>query len=121
MSYSALLQEYGISEETDRIFKEYNEDVISYPIEQNKTEIYNSTIDGLGLFATTNLERNEIIVMANVDKLRTPAGKYSNHSDNPNAESCKAGNNIYYIAKEDIKSGAEITIDYRHDITIRGL
>jgi SET domain len=78
-----------------------------YPV-----EVYESKIDGLGLFAKKTFNKGEIIAPARIKSKRTPAGRYSNHSGNPNAEMMWIGDCLFLIAKEVIESGEEILTDY---------
>ena len=43
----------------------------------------------------------------------TELGMYHNHSTKPNSRSVKIGNSRYLITSKDIKTGEEITVDYR--------
>ena len=82
--------------------------------------IKDSPIHGLGVFAESDYEQNEIIGFARIGDKRTVLGRYTNHSKTPNAI-IKFDNNGNYnlIAISKIKgksggqSGEEITVDYR--------
>ena len=86
-------------------------------------------IQGKGIFATAPIMIGEIIFPARLDNMRTQAGRYANHSINPNAEMIKIDSNIYLKSKRFIHGckggelGEEITIDYRQAIkeTLKGL
>ena len=90
-----------------------------------KMMVANSKIDGKGVFATGNLESGEIIAPARLNGKRTPAGRYTNHSKNPNSIMILRDNNdIDLVAKKVIKGcqggnlGEEITIDYRQALSL---
>jgi SET domain-containing protein len=86
--------------------------------------IKNSSIEGLGLFATqdiaagTNLGASHIKLPTG-ELIRTPLGGFYNHSDNPNTER-KVERPYHSMAKYEyelttlinIKAGEEITVKY---------
>ena len=80
-----------------------------------------SNIDGLGLFATDNIDSDFRIGITHIKDyrfedgyIRTPLGGFFNHSDEPN---CKVvyddmGDFIYLETLRDIKPGEELTAKY---------
>ena len=93
-----------------------------------KYKVGPSNIHGKGLKATKNLTRNERVallvnefdMLVSLMKLsttepRTTAGKYVNHSDDPNCRWEKDTNNLnwYLTAAQDIKKDKELTLNYR--------
>ena len=46
------------------------------------------------------------------DYRRTPVGKYTNHSADPNVRYRKQGDSYEFVAKKKIRRGEELTIDY---------
>lgn len=91
----------------------------SFPIGEYKVKIGRSEIEGKGLICTSSLQSAEIICPAFISGRRTPAGRYTNHSDNPNAVAVLENGNVYLVATKEIQGcsggfdGEEITIDYR--------
>ena len=96
------------------------------PLPKSPT-IKNSTIDGLGLFASENISKNTELGVTHISKynnfLRTPLGGFYNHSDNPNCETYKnirvgidlvyeQNGSMYLKTMKNIKSGEEITVKY---------
>lgn len=75
-----------------------------------------SKIHGIGLFASCEFSIGEIICPASDGKHRTVAGRYTNHSGNPNAYFERLGSGLLLVAKKPISEGQEITIDYRQAI-----
>lgn len=123
--YERVLLEVGISHETVRAQTENMTDQIDVPLGGYKVKLGNSPIEGKGLFATANIEVEEIIAPARIDGKRTFAGRYTNHSIKPNAEMVLLPNkNIHLIAIDDIagcqggNDGDEITIDYRQALSL---
>jgi hypothetical protein len=71
-----------------------------------------SQIHGLGIFATKDFKAGDRICPARIGAKRTPAGRYSNHSGNPNGEIGIYAGVVYFYAKNDIACGDEILTDY---------
>ena len=81
--------------------------------------IRESSIHGLGLFASTNIvSKTELGVTHVKDKrfshgyIRTPLGGFFNHSIIPNCEAVYDGDFIKLSTIIDINQGDEITVDY---------
>lgn len=81
--------------------------------------IKKSNIDGLGLFATKDIEKDYVIGITHVEDqrfqngyIRTPLGGFFNHSDNPNCEAFKFKDFIMLRTLKDLKAGEEITAYY---------
>jgi hypothetical protein len=87
------------------------EDLIDQP--EKHVYIDDSEIEGKGLFAGKDFIKGDKIALARSGNNRTPAGRYSNHSDSPNSKGIIEGNNGFFLAIKDIKKGTEITINYR--------
>jgi hypothetical protein len=79
-----------------------------------------SSIDGLGVFASKELKKDDIIGIGTIDcKYKTTLGRYTNHSDNNNAKFYYLKNNdVIMVAEKNISKNEEILINYR-DHTIR--
>lgn len=110
LDYKKILSILNISEDiadeklkNPRLYKE---------IHLSNTEVRNSDIEGLGLFAIIFIMKGSVIEPAIVEKYyTTQAGKYINHSVSTNSY---IRDDYYLIAEKDINIGEEITIDYRH-------
>ena len=119
--FKQALEEIGVSPELVTSQSENEEDRIQFY--NNRTRVAESPIQGKGLFATTTIPANEIILPARIGGMRTDAGRYTNHSANPNArmEGDENGD-IWLISMRNIKGclggelGEEITVDYRQAI-----
>jgi hypothetical protein len=124
--YQAVLAEYGFTEATARQQSEDAIDQIPFPAGAYKVRAMSSPIEGIGLFATGNISDGEIICPARISGKRTPAGRYCNHSKNPNAEMILHEGDIYLIAIKPIQGykggdiGEEITTDYRNNLKLVG-
>ena len=82
--------------------------------------IKESTIQGLGLFATENIPANILIGKIHVPSekeengyFRTPLGGFGNHSDVPNCSKILMEDGSWWITtNQNIMSGEEITWTY---------
>lgn len=84
--------------------------------------IANSPIEGLGLFATEDLEANMDLGISHVpdnrfenNMIRTPLGGFINHSLTPNSRIVKKSDGCYHIITlRLIKKGEEVFCNYFH-------
>lgn len=124
--YNALLHECGIPHEIVRQQSENESDQIR--LDLGNVRVTESPIEGKGLFATTPVKAGEIICPARINGMRTQAGRYTNHSVNPNAVMVPTETgDINLVALTDIAGcvggdmGEEITIDYRATLRLSGI
>lgn len=95
------------------------------PLPNNLT-IKKSSIDGLGVFATDNIDKGTNLGISHVhhidyedDYIRTPLGGFLNHSEKPNCDIYNDIGDLYIITSKNIKKGEELTIKYTlYDPTI---
>jgi SET domain-containing protein len=85
----------------------------------NFLTIKESKIDGIGLFATKDIESNIIIGITHVKDerfpdgyIRTPIGGFFNHSDEPNCIVLYDDEYLKLATLKSIKSGEELTAKY---------
>ncbi len=74
-----------------------------------------SNIHGVGIFATKDIQEELVIGLGSIDrKYRTPLGRWTNHSDDPNARFyyTKAGD-VVMVAIKNITANEEVLVDYR--------
>ena len=123
--FYAAIEEFGFDPETVREISELQYDQIPFPHGEYKVALGDSQIEGKGLFASGNIPQFEVIAPALMGGLRTPAGRYTNHSKNPNAMMFRMENgDIYLVAMRDIagckggSNGEEITVDYRQALIV---
>ncbi len=124
--YRKMLVEYGISEKEAREESERTHDLIGFPHCGLPVMLASSPIEGRGLFATASIEKDHLICPMRIGTQRTPAGRFTNHSKNPNSYIVQGeGTDLLLYAKKDIMgckggfSGDEITIDYREALEMR--
>lgn len=78
-----------------------------------------SAIHGTGLFATHAMQAGYPICPGRLGGCRTPAGRYINHSPEPNTTSHMHTNgDIWAVALHPIQENEEITIDYRTSMRV---
>ncbi|TAM08293.1 MAG: SET domain-containing protein-lysine N-methyltransferase [Paraburkholderia sp.] len=126
--YAAALLQTGFDEATARAISESTADQCPFPHGAWRVKTGPSPIEGTGLFATTPIASGELIAPARIGGLRTPAGRFTNHSRAPNAEMVsRANGDIDLVALCDIggcrggQDGDEITIDYRQALALSGI
>lgn len=116
----------GFDLTTIRSQSENETDQIQMPEGQGvKVTIRPSPIEGLGVFLSFPVEEGEVIAPARIQGLRTPVGRYTNHSRNPNAIFVKTeSGDIHLVAKRRIagcsggNQGEEVTVDYRQALAL---
>ncbi|MGY6278305.1 SET domain-containing protein-lysine N-methyltransferase [Methylomonas sp. MgM2] len=82
---------------------------LDYPV-----MLQQSPIHGMGLFATASFEAGQVICPARIGVHRTPAGRYTNHSSEPNAMMQAVDGGIVVVAIRDIAAVDEVTVCYLH-------
>lgn len=124
--FKHMTEEIGVSEETIWEESKNKDDQINMPYGHYKIKIDNSPIHGLGVFATADIEPGEFIAPALLSGLRTPVGRYSNHSPSANSKMVYCGKDIHLVAANSIKgckggqNGEEITTNYRETFWLKG-
>lgn len=127
--FCALIGQAGFSQEKVRSQSENTDDQIAMPDGFGaKVTIRPSPIEGLGVFLSAPAEADEIIAPARVLGMRTPAGRYTNHSMTPNARFIKDDQGtILLVANRRISGccggsqGEEVTVDYRQALALSGI
>jgi len=119
------IAEYGFDAETVRFLSENEIDQIPMPRGSYKIVIADSDREGKGMFATGDFVPEEPIAPGRIAGMRTPAGRYTNHSKNPNARFVLLDNgDVVLIADKEIygckggENGEEITVDYRQALSL---
>lgn len=123
-----VIKQAGFSPETVREQSENLEDQMEMPDGYGaKVTIRPSAIEGKGVFLSASAEAGELIAPARINGMRTPVGRYTNHSVNPNAKFILSDtNNIYLVATKYISGckggdfGEEVTVDYRQALELSG-
>jgi len=123
--YYNAIAEIGYTHDEVKEISLNEDDQIAFPYGNYNVQVSNSKIEGKGLLATGNFEEGDVIAPVNIEGMRTPAGRYINHSKTPNAYFVRdAKSNIFAIAGTEIKGyfggqiGEEITVDYRQAFSL---
>ncbi|WP_150047325.1 SET domain-containing protein [Methylomonas rhizoryzae] len=119
--FERWLAEYNFTAAAVRAITENTADQIPMPAGFDKVKLQPSPINGLGMFATCAADTNEVLAPGRVGVMRTPAGRYTNHSPTPNAYFFQAsGGDLVLVAKRRVTAGEELTIDYRQAASVNG-
>lgn len=110
--YLKAIAEMGFTHEQVRAITENEADRIPFPGDHGVV-VKPSLIDGNGLFATRRFVSGNVIAPARFEMKRTPAGRFTNHSPQPNALFCPRSGEIDLVALVAIEPGEEILVDYR--------
>lgn len=122
-----LIKQAGFSEEIVRRQSENIDDQIPMPDGFARVTVRKSPIEGRGIFLTFPADRGELIGPARINGMRTPLGRFVNHSMNPNAVFVKQGDDIFLHASRRIAgctggdNGEEVTVDYRQALALSGV
>ncbi|MFN4105910.1 MAG: SET domain-containing protein-lysine N-methyltransferase [Acinetobacter johnsonii] len=124
--FEQVLKDFGFNAETVRQQSEDESDQIDMPVAfKAVAQVRDSNIEGKGLFLSWHIAAGQIIAPARISGKRTPAGRYVNHSMNPNCKYVADENgDIYLVSLRDIdgckggSKGEELTVDYRQALTL---
>ena len=127
--FHKLIADAGFSAELVRVQSENENDQMPMPEGFGvKVTVRPSPIEGFGIFLSSPVEEGELIAPARLNGMRTPAGRYTNHSTHPNAQFIKDKfGDVYLIAMRNIagcaggSQGEEVTIDYRQALSLSGI
>lgn len=127
IDFFRVVKQAGFDPATVRAQSENEDDQIPMPDGFARVTVRPSPIEGRGIFLSYPAEEGELIGPARLDGMRTPLGRYTNHSRTPNAVFVKQGDNIYLYALRRIAGctggspGEEVTIDYRQALALSGI
>lgn len=127
--FFSVVSEAGFTPEVVRQQSENEADQIDMPHGCGlKVTIRDSNIEGKGVFLSAPAEEGELIAPARVFGMRTPVGRYTNHSTKPNAKFVKSDTgDVFLVATRRISGccggdkGEEVTVDYRQALAISGI
>ena len=109
--FALWCEEIGVDDSTLRPIAMDGSDIVDIAV---GVEVRRSQIDGLGIFAMADHITGQTICFSRVFG-RTKAGRYVNHSKNPNARFVGDMAVQTIVAIRDINRGDEVTINYRDD------
>ena len=111
-----MLEDTGFSQEQVQA-QSYN-DSDRIDIELIDVELALSPINQTGLFTKRAFLAGEVVMPSRINGKRTQAGRYTNHSKNPNAAMAHDGDAIYLRVIRDVPAGEELTVDYRQSVSV---
>lgn len=113
--FSNMVKELGFTEKQVSILSQTEIDLIPTPEEYiGNTELKESLIHGMGIFATKDFKKDQVVDCLREGLCRTPVGRYTNHNDNPNAKCVIEDDSLLLIACKNISADSEILVDYRN-------
>ena len=114
--YAATLKDYGFTETVVRAQTETTTDRVDV---ESDCLVLPSDIQGKGLYAQSPIKAGQVIMPARVAGMRTIAGRYVNHSFDPNATmGLKEDGDMDLIALKPIFD-EEITVNYRTVLSLQ--
>jgi len=124
--FRRTVEELGFSEEEVSIVSQDESDQVDFPQESgSKVSLRKSPIHGIGVFANFPINQFEVIGPARLQGKRTPIGRFTNHSANPNSFFVSNDfGDIYLMSLRGINgcaggdSGEEITVDYQQAVKV---
>ncbi|AKA60333.1 hypothetical protein P26218_30 [Rhodoferax phage P26218] len=126
--FQRMLNESGFTAHTVQEQSENLSDQCPMPLGSWKVKTGQSPIQGTGIFLTSDAAADEVLGPARIMGLRTPLGRYTNHSPNPSARMVLRHNgDINLVTLRAVKGcaggsdGDEVTIDYRQALALSGI
>lgn len=126
--FQRMLNESGFAAHTVQQQSENLSDQRAMPRGSWKVKTGQSPIQGTGIFVTADATSGESLGPARINGLRTPLGRYTNHSPTPNAKMVLHPNgDISLVTLCAVKGctggldGDEVTIDYRQALSLHGI
>lgn len=112
--FGRFLAERGISPEQHAGLSNQTADLAPfYPGDEGAVAVAPSMIAGQGIVAEVQMEPGAGIVAMTPSGLRTPVGRYINHSARPNARAKLTARGLEIVPIRAVPPGTELTIDYR--------
>jgi len=117
--YEGLLEELNMTREQMDDETQMEHDRTGLPYGTYKCGVHRSRVHGKGLMTTARIAEGECIGPLLLGGKRTPFARYTNHSDTPNAQPVRVGDDMYLFALTDLPGnrggllGEEVLVDYR--------
>ena len=106
--YEQFLIEHGLTEADMASLTD-----LGYIKTADKIRLAPSPVHGTGTFAEVDFAKGSLVSLAQVDGLRTEAGRFTNHDPDPNVLMVRLEGNLVLMAVRDIKADEELFLDYR--------
>jgi hypothetical protein len=117
--YAELLGSLGVDDDYIQGLMNSVDDDIRQAKGFGHINVLPSKVHGLGLFTSKKIHSGDIVSPMRSKNGRTTAGRFTNHSDTPNAYPKFIDGVISLVAINDIGENEEITVDYYKVITTR--
>ena len=117
VDFGMFLHQLGMSREEMTAIVSIETDLMDMP-DGYAVELRDSPIHGQGLFAIGTFVAGKIVCPGRLIGHRTPGGRFINHSNFPNVEPVKHGDDIYAVATRSIAWGDELLVDYRASMRV---
>jgi hypothetical protein len=122
--YERFIEEYGLSPDLVRQIVENETDQTPMPEGFDALRLGESEIQGRGMFATRSIHDGELIAPMRICRMRTPAGRFTNHSPTPNAKAVAPDihnplSDLIMVAVRQIREGEEVKVDYRQVLGVQ--
>jgi hypothetical protein len=117
LDFERFREQLGLTKPELDAIVQIDHDLIDMP-PGHEVECRPSLLHGFGLFALRSFEPGEVICPGRLNGKRTPAGRFTNHSLNPNAKPVKMGDDIYAVAVRQIAAEEEVLINYRESMLV---
>lgn len=112
--YQRVLLEYNMNEKWARAISENPRTLTAaLPEDADNIQIAPSVLEGMGVFANKDFEVGDRIGAVRLNTLRTPIGRFTNHSASPNCEFRISPKGLDAFAIRPINKGQEVTVCYR--------
>lgn len=112
--YQRVLIEYNMNEKWARAISENPRTLTAaLPEDADNFQIAPSSLEGMGVFANKDFEPGDRIGATRIGTMRTPIGRFTNHSAAPNCEFRISDRGLDAFAIRPINKGQEITVCYR--------
>ena len=115
--YAKFLAQIGMTQERMDSIVKNETDLIPMPSGID-LELKPSRRHGMGLFTTRAFAKDEVICPGRINGHRTPAGRFINHSPEPNVKPVKIEDDIHALAMRYIGIGEELLVDYRTSLKV---
>lgn len=116
--YLLFLEQLGMTQEQMDVMLRIDSDHTPMP-EGFDVEVRPSIIHGHGVFVTREFDEGEFICPGRIDGCRTFAGRFTNHSHEPNAIPYIFENeDIALVALRPLQANEEVLIDYRASMRV---
>jgi hypothetical protein len=116
IDYASAIHELGFTNDQVVSISENVDDVVPMPSGRGSS-VYTATssIQGIGVFSAFQFGAGVSLCVARMSGFRTPAGRFTNHSHNPNCEFVHDGyGDVNLVTTRPVSIGEELTVNYRH-------